>query len=225
MKHSFQRARRERGRRAGARGPRLRRAVPHPVSRPARRARRPRHPREVADRLGQDTRFRDPDRRARSTATARRPEALVLVPTRELALQVAEEIGSFASAKGLQVGARLRRRAGRLAGEAAQGRAHRRRDAGPAPGSDRAPARLARRHPHPRPRRGRPDARHGLPPAGRADPPQRPAASGRRCSSPRRSTARSASSRTAYTEDPVALRGAARDRERRTASSSTTSCR
>jgi ATP-dependent RNA helicase RhlE len=33
-----------------------------------------------------------------------RPEALVLVPTRELALQVAEEVGSFASAKGLQVG-------------------------------------------------------------------------------------------------------------------------
>ena len=33
-----------------------------------------------------------------------RPEALVLVPTRELALQVAEEVGSFAKAKGLQVG-------------------------------------------------------------------------------------------------------------------------
>jgi ATP-dependent RNA helicase RhlE len=33
-----------------------------------------------------------------------RPEALVLVPTRELALQVAEEVASFASAKGLQVG-------------------------------------------------------------------------------------------------------------------------
>src|SRR6184192_4113837 len=33
-----------------------------------------------------------------------RPEALVLVPTRELALQVAEEVGSFASAKSLKVG-------------------------------------------------------------------------------------------------------------------------
>ena len=32
------------------------------------------------------------------------PEALVLVPTRELAIQVAEEVGSFAKAKGLQVG-------------------------------------------------------------------------------------------------------------------------
>jgi ATP-dependent RNA helicase RhlE len=32
-----------------------------------------------------------------------RPEALVLVPTRELALQVAEEIGSFSSAKNLKV--------------------------------------------------------------------------------------------------------------------------
>src|SRR5207244_7074224 len=33
-----------------------------------------------------------------------RPEALILVPTRELALQVAEEVGSVAKAKGLQVG-------------------------------------------------------------------------------------------------------------------------
>ncbi len=32
-----------------------------------------------------------------------RPEALVLVPTRELALQVAEEIGSFSSGKNLKV--------------------------------------------------------------------------------------------------------------------------
>jgi superfamily II DNA/RNA helicase len=33
-----------------------------------------------------------------------RPEALVLVPTRELALQVADEVASFAKARGLQVG-------------------------------------------------------------------------------------------------------------------------
>ena len=41
------------------------------------------------------------------------PEALVLVPTRELALQVAEEIELVRGAKGVKVGARLRRRAGR----------------------------------------------------------------------------------------------------------------
>jgi superfamily II DNA/RNA helicase len=40
----------------------------------------------------------------RLESTSARPEALVLVPTRELALQVAEEVGSFAAAKGLQVG-------------------------------------------------------------------------------------------------------------------------
>jgi superfamily II DNA/RNA helicase len=40
----------------------------------------------------------------RIAPTGRRPEALVLVPTRELALQVAEAVGSFAKAKGLQVG-------------------------------------------------------------------------------------------------------------------------
>jgi ATP-dependent RNA helicase RhlE len=40
----------------------------------------------------------------RIAPTGGRPEALVLVPTRELALQVAEAVGSFAKAKGLQVG-------------------------------------------------------------------------------------------------------------------------
>jgi superfamily II DNA/RNA helicase len=40
----------------------------------------------------------------RTDASAKTPSALVLVPTRELALQVAEELGSFASAKGLKVG-------------------------------------------------------------------------------------------------------------------------
>jgi superfamily II DNA/RNA helicase len=39
----------------------------------------------------------------RIPADGNRPEALVLVPTRELALQVADEIGSFSSAKGLKV--------------------------------------------------------------------------------------------------------------------------
>jgi superfamily II DNA/RNA helicase len=40
----------------------------------------------------------------RTDASAPAPSALVLVPTRELALQVAEELGTFAGAKGLQIG-------------------------------------------------------------------------------------------------------------------------
>ena len=40
----------------------------------------------------------------RVSAAGRSPVALVLVPTRELALQVAEEIGSFAGAKNVRVG-------------------------------------------------------------------------------------------------------------------------
>src|SRR5204862_3186310 len=40
----------------------------------------------------------------RIPADGGRPEGLVLVPTRELALQVADEVGSFASAKSLRVG-------------------------------------------------------------------------------------------------------------------------
>src|SRR3569833_2695457 len=38
----------------------------------------------------------------RTDPTKPAPSALILVPTRELALQVAEELGSFAGAKGLQ---------------------------------------------------------------------------------------------------------------------------
>ena len=40
----------------------------------------------------------------RTKLDAKTPTSLVLVPTRELALQVAEEIGKFASAKGVRVG-------------------------------------------------------------------------------------------------------------------------
>ena len=65
-----------------------------------------RRAREVADRLGQDARLR-----ARRSSSARRrreraPAALVLVPTRELALQVAEELAPLAArAKRLRVAA------------------------------------------------------------------------------------------------------------------------
>ena len=93
---------RDRGDRAQARLARFRRTVLHPVPRPPGGDPRPRHPREVADRLGQDARVRGSDRRT-PLGGRECPEALVLVPTRELALQVAEEIGSFASGKNLKV--------------------------------------------------------------------------------------------------------------------------
>ena len=55
---------------------------------------------------------------------------------------------------------------------------------------------------HARPRRGRPDARHGLQAPGRCDRRDGSRARVRRCSSRRRSTARWAISRVQYTRDP-----------------------
>ena len=66
-----------------------------PGARASRRARRTRHPREGADRLGQDDRVRDPAGRA-GRRPRQRPAAVVLVPTRELASQVAGEIEAIA---------------------------------------------------------------------------------------------------------------------------------
>ena len=48
----------------------------------------------------------------RIAADGAQPSALVLVPTRELALQVADELEKLAPAKGLRVAVGLRRRAG-----------------------------------------------------------------------------------------------------------------
>ena len=126
--------------------------------------------------------------------------------------------------EGRQGRPRLRRRSGAGAGEEAQGRAHRRRDAGPPARSRRAQDDLARRRPRPRARRGRPDARHGLQAAGRADHPRACRASARRCSSRRRSTARSASSPASTRRTPRASRRSG-TRTTRTASSSTASSR
>ena len=90
-----------------------------------------------------------------------RPSALVLVPTRELASQVAVEVASLAP-EGRRGRDRLRRRSGARAGEARAARARPRRDARPPERPARAEGRLARPRGDPRARRGRPDARHGL---------------------------------------------------------------
>ena len=105
----------------------------------------------------------------RAATDGTQPSALVLVPTRELALQVADELEQARPGQGPAHRRRLRRLAGAQAGERREGRARARRDAGPAAGSDGpAPGRRRRRH-HARARRGRPHARHGLPAAGRED--------------------------------------------------------
>ena len=115
----------------------------------------------IADGLGQDTRFRHPARRATESASGK-PAALVLVPTRELALQVAEDLRPIAEAKRLRVaivygGGRSARRSG------ARAPPHR---ASPPPAAarpDRAPRpRRSSRVRSTRARRSGPDARHGL---------------------------------------------------------------
>jgi superfamily II DNA/RNA helicase len=72
-------------------------SLPHSIARPRRRARRHRRAGEVADRSGKTLAFALPIvARIRSSAT---PSALVLVPTRELALQVCDEIAVVAAPK------------------------------------------------------------------------------------------------------------------------------
>ncbi len=100
--------------------------------------------------------------------------ALVLAPTRELAGQIVDELRSIADARGLQDRRRLRRRRLRPADQGGATRRHPRRHPGPARGPDRPRRRLARAGPHPRPRRGRPDARHGLQAGRRAGSSPRP---------------------------------------------------
>ena len=128
---------------------------------------------QVADRLRQDACLCAADRRADPVERSS-PSALVLVPTRELALQVCDEIAAGRGAEEAERRNRLRRCAARRPGQARPRGRRRRCHAGPPAGSDRPPDALARARAHPRPRRGRPDARHGLQAAGRADPRARP---------------------------------------------------
>ena len=109
----------------------------------------------------------------RTSPGSAHPGALVLVPTRELAIQVAADIEPLAASEGPEGRDRLRRRGHRPPDRpGAKGRYPRRHPRTPFR-PDRAPRGQARGCPRARPRRGRSDARHGLQAAGRSDPPWR----------------------------------------------------
>ena len=167
-------------------------------------ARRPRRPREGADRLGQDARLRDPDRRAAPrrrrrgrprSCSCRRASSPRRSRPRSRARRRAAAFGSRPSTAACRIGAQIEARA---------------RDAHvlvATPG--RLNDLLERRAVSldgvagPRPRRGRPDARHGLQAAGRPDRAPACRATGRPCSSRRRSTSDVGELARAYTTDPV----------------------
>ena len=105
----------------------------------------------------------------RIEATDRRPAALILAPTRELATQIVEATLPHRPRPRAQGQGRLRRRRPREAGPRGRQVAHHRRDARPPRGPAPAPRLLSRPRQDPRPRRGRPHARHGLQAARRPD--------------------------------------------------------
>ena len=135
-----------------------------------------------------------------------RPSALVLVPTRELAAQVCGELDAARPGEGPRrspsptAACPLRAQAKR-----AQKAHDPDRHARPPRGPRRAPADRSGRDPHVRPRRGRPDARHGLQAPGRPDRPP-PAAEPPDDVLLGDARRRSGPSRARVHEQPVALR-------------------
>ena len=107
----------------------------------------------------------------RGPAGPRAIRALILTPTRELALQVEESVRTYGAPEPDPVHHHLRRRRLRSAGPRAARRAG---DRGRHPRPPARPPRPAHDRPvagrDPRPRRGRPDARHGLHPRHPQDP-------------------------------------------------------
>jgi hypothetical protein len=158
---------------------------------------------------GKTASFAIPISNSSTGADRRHPQALVLVPTRELAVQVRDEFdqarrGPPRQHRAVYGGKPIRGQIGKLSRGAARSRRHARPRARP-PGPRHARFLEAADR---RPRRGRPDARHRLPARHRKDPPPLPqgaadaaaqrhgAAAGRAswpsatCATPKRSTSR-----------------------------------
>ena len=109
---------------------------------------------------------------APAPARPARPLALVLLPTRELAVQVHDVLAPLAQKLGPARRGRLRRRGHRPPGrQAAQGRRRRDRHPGPAHRPRRPRRGRGRRPRDAGARRGRPHGRHGLHAAGRVGAP------------------------------------------------------
>ena len=197
--------------------------VRHPGRDDPAAARRPRRRRPRPDRHRQDRRVRAADPRPASTSSQKTPQALVLAPTRELALQVCEAFESYAVApEGRARAARLRRPGLRRAAlGAAPRRAHRRRHPRPHHGPPRQGHARPLRAQVPRARRGRRDAEDGLRRGRRDDPRRHPRRPSRSRSSRRRCRRRSAASRSSTCTTPKRSRSRRRPRPRRTPPSAT----
>ena len=133
----------------------------------------PRRPGPGGDRHRQDRRLRaaDPPAIAAEPAKGTDPVALILVPTRELAMQVAEAVHRYGKRIGVRVlpvygGASMDSQLRALAAR----RRRRRRDAGPRARPRQPQDAAPRVAPDAGPRRGRRDARHGLRRRPRGDP-------------------------------------------------------
>ena len=158
----FRRSRRIAPCRERALGARDHRAVRRPEAGDRGRPRRRRRPRPIADRLGQDARLRRPDGRPDRGRRAPRPRPSCSLPTRELATQIVDELRTVAQPAACRsppstAASGSRQQAKRAAQAhivvATPGRLEDLLDRG---------AFTLEQRPGPRPRRGRPHARHGL---------------------------------------------------------------
>ena len=220
----FPRARRVRARRRRARRSLDRPPIPDPGAGPAGRARGARRPRPLADGLGQDARLRAADRRAHR---ARRRPPVGARARPDARARGAGDRGARAAraGQGPSGRGRVRRRAAPMRRRSASRSAHilvatpgRLEDLAERRLVDLSQVRIVR------PRRGRPDARHGLPAPGRqARPPAAAQPPDDVLLGHARRRGRRARPR--LHEQPLALRGRALDHAASPARSSTTSSR
>ena len=199
--------------------------VRRPVARHPRRARRPRRARQVAHRLGQDARVRRAAGRPRRRRTAPgRPPSCSRRRASSPSQIVDELAGVVQRPRALGSPPSTAASASTRRPSRPRARRRARRHARPAARPDRARRRLARRDRGARARRGRPDARHGLPPVVDRIVRDDAATTARRCSSPRRSTGEVDRIAAAYTRDAAAT-STRRRRERDRHTSTTASHR